>query len=178
MIQSEFRRLVGEAVISCKTRLGERFLAAYLHGSIEKGDAVAGVSDLDLFIVASRVNMDADEIWLKELCGMLQEKYAEIDEAHITLMDESDLARDRFSRFALVYNAALLQGKDIAALLNEMDDEQYLPDKRLAKMRLGFARRCFRDALEAQKDFVAAKRILYAQINRFFHRCSPSFYSS
>ena len=73
MIQPEYRNLVDEALQAAREWLGRRFLAAYLHGSVEKGDAVPGVSDLDLAIMVSRSDREADCAWLRELCASLEQ---------------------------------------------------------------------------------------------------------
>ena len=151
MIQQEFRVLVEQAVYKCQEYLSERFLAAYLHGSIEKGDAVARVSDLDLFVIVSHWNADEDDPWLHKLVHELPRQYDVIDEAHITIATIDSLTEDRFARFALKYNAKLIAGEDFAAQIDQTIGEGYLPDKRLAQSRIGFARRCFDEAL-AGKD--------------------------
>lgn len=147
MIQPEYRNLVDEALGAAREWLGRRFLAAYLHGSVEKGDAVPGVSDLDLAIVVSQSDREADGAWLRELCASLEQRYPVIDEAHITLTALNELKENRFARFAYMVNASLIAGEDVAAALNDADAQRYLPDKRMAKMRLGFAKQCFEDAL-------------------------------
>ncbi|MBR5225554.1 MAG: nucleotidyltransferase domain-containing protein, partial [Clostridia bacterium] len=86
MIQHEFSMLVYEAVERSRDALGNRFVAAYLHGSIEKGDAVAGVSDLDMMLISSEEDSAHDIPWITGMIVDLKEKYPVIDEAHIALM--------------------------------------------------------------------------------------------
>ncbi|MBR5287618.1 MAG: nucleotidyltransferase domain-containing protein [Clostridia bacterium] len=150
MIQMEFKMLVDEALTHCKAYFGDRFLSAYLHGSIEKGDAIAGVSDLDMVIISSEVDAEKDTLWIRRLIEELQENHPEIDEAHIMHMSREQLEEDRFTRFALTYNAALMAGENIAKTLNDQDPEGYLPDKRIAKMRLNFARACLSEAMSGR----------------------------
>lgn len=152
MIQPEFKPVVDEALARCKAYLNVDFLAAYLHGSVNLGDAVAGVSDLDLFVVTKKEPSDADRAWLETLCQALRERYRVIDEAHIALTSEESLRADRFSRFALTFNAALLDGVDVAAKFTKDEPDSYLPDKRIAQMRLGFARQCLCDVLAGKQS--------------------------
>jgi len=147
MIQPEYRDLVDDVLKAAREWLGQRFLAAYLHGSVEKGDAVPGVSDLDLAIIVSQSDREADVAWLGELCALLERRYPVIVEAHITLTELDELRENRFARFAYAVNASLIAGEDAAAALNDADAQRYLPDKRMAKMRLGFAKQCFEEAL-------------------------------
>jgi len=102
MIQSEFLPLLEEVLKICKERFSDRLAAIYLHGSIAQGDAVIGISDLDLMIILTRRNGKHDDAWLDAVVHGLQKKHSRlIDGAHISLLDENELVENRFARFAL-----------------------------------------------------------------------------
>lgn len=50
-MQQEFIPLVEDVECRCQTYFADRLTAAYFHGSIDKHDAVLGISDLDYFLI-------------------------------------------------------------------------------------------------------------------------------
>lgn len=49
--QKEFQPLVDKAIMRVREYFGERFLASYLHGSLNYGDAIPNISDMDCYTV-------------------------------------------------------------------------------------------------------------------------------
>ncbi|MBR5225150.1 MAG: nucleotidyltransferase domain-containing protein [Clostridia bacterium] len=148
MIQQEYKPLIECVLENIRRYFGKRLVAVYLHGSIEKGDAIPGISDLDLMVIIDEKQTMQDDTWLKAFCGKLCVEYVSlIEEAHISLMSSQELAENPFASFALRYNASLIEGTDIAGCIDADMATRYMPDKWMAKRRLQFARNCFDEAL-------------------------------
>lgn len=145
-IQPEFRALTAAALSAAQAAFGERLIAFYLHGSVAMGDAIPQVSDLDaMLVLKGAVNAD-DRLWQENAQNALVAQYPVADEVHLNLIDQQELAQNRFACFALRYNASLLHGDDIASAL-----PCPAPDAAMAKPRLAFARQCFEQALAGQQ---------------------------
>lgn len=150
-MQKEFMPLVEDATARCAALFGDRLVCTYLHGSIEKGDAIAGISDLDYLLVVSDALHEQDA---QRLCGIEQALAAQYDVVHgvhLAAHSVEALRQNRFARFALAYNATRLTGTDILRALEASGCEGDRPDARLAKSRLAFARNCFAAALAHQQ---------------------------
>lgn len=150
-MQQEFTPLVDDAEHCCQTYFAERLTAAYLHGSIDKHDAVPGISDLDYFLIIADELQEKDRLWLRETEAALQLQYSIVNGVHLTAHSVETLKGDSFALFALKYNATLRMGTDIAELPALSGCEIPLPDKHMAKSRLDFAKKCYEDALKQQQ---------------------------
>lgn len=147
-MQKEFQTLVENTVTFCRNYFAEKLLAVYLHGSIAMGDAIPFVSDLDSYIVISGELGLEDKKWTEETENELQQKYPVVSGIHLCVHSVTDLAKDKFARFALRYNASICFGKDVAKELDNSGCEKFEPNGEMAKGRLAFARQCFQQALE------------------------------
>ena len=74
-MQKEFCPVVEELEYQCKNYFSERLLAAFLHGSIDKGDAVPGVSDLDYLLIISDLLREDDKLWIRNMENILKLQY-------------------------------------------------------------------------------------------------------
>ena len=149
-MQQEFISLVEDAECRCQTYFVDRLNAAYLHGSIDKHDAVPGVSDLDYFLIIADELQEKDRLWLRQTEAALQLQYSIVNGVHLTAHSVETLKSDSFALFALKYNATLRMGTDISELPALSDCEIPLPDKYMSKSRLDFAKKCYEDALKQQ----------------------------
>lgn len=150
-MQNEFVPLLEETAEECKKYFKDRFCTAYLHGSIALNDAVAGVSDLDYYLVVSEEPNGEDREYLIGLEARLQNKYPIVNGVHINVHSVDELKEDKFARFILRYNSTVYCGEDIVRSLEESGCERMLPDSDTAKGRLSFARQCFSDALSGRQ---------------------------
>ena len=150
-MQKEFLLLVEELENECKAYFAERLISAYIHGSVDKQDAIYGVSDLDYYLVVSGDISSEDIQWQGEITEQLQHRYDAVDEIHLTVQSVEGLMRDSFTRFILSYNATLRMGNRIESIPEYQHCQWVEPDKHLAKMRLSFAQQCFKDALSRRK---------------------------
>ena len=122
-----------------------------MHGSIDKQDAIPGLSDLDYFLLVRDLVLPEDETWINEMKQLLQARYREIDEIHLTVKPVADLSDDPFTRFILSQNAALRMGIPIEEIKAYKACIWYYPDSCISKMRLAFARDCFHSALKGKQ---------------------------
>ncbi len=145
-MQKEFQPLVDDAVTLVREYFSKRFLAAYLHGSLNYGDAVPNISDMDCYIVIKDDLSDYDKKLINDTENELQNKYPIINGVHLSVHSADELKKDAFTRFMLKYNSSLYEGIDIADILNTEKYGIIKPDKTTAKTRLKFAMQCFADA--------------------------------
>lgn len=150
-MQNEFIPLLEETAEECKKYFKDRFCTAYLHGSIALNDAVAGISDLDYYLVVSEKPNGEDREYLSGLEARLQNKYPIVNGVHINVHSVDELKEDKFARFILRYNSTVYCGEDIVRSLEESGCERMLPNSDTAKGRLSFARQCFSDALSGRQ---------------------------
>ena len=146
-MQEEFVPVVEMLESECKEYFGERICTAYLHGSIDKQDAVYGISDLDYYLILHDAIAPADIAWSQNTTKKLEKQFCSVDEVHLSIQWIEGLRDDPFTRFILSHNATLRIGMPIEAVQESRGYVSFSPDKQLAKMRLGFARQCFCDAL-------------------------------
>lgn len=148
-MQPEFQPLVTAATTLCADLLADRLAAIYLHGSVAMGDAVAGISDLDCYLVLADAPAEADLDRLSHLQSRLLTEYPIVDEVHLAAHSTDDLAADPFSRFILKYNSTPIFGRDIVRELDRINPTLE-PNAATAKGRLSFARHCFSQALNGR----------------------------
>lgn len=149
-MQPEFQPLVTAATTLCESALGDRLTAIYLHGSVAMGDAVAGISDLDCFLVTRGALTEADTRALAQLEARLLSEYPIASEIHLAAHSTDDLAADSFARFILKYNSTLILGRDVVRELDRISPTLE-PNAATAKGRLPFARHCFSQALDGRQ---------------------------
>ena len=150
-MQKEFQPLVDEAMMRVKEHFSERFLAAYLHGSLNYGDAIPNISDMDCYIVIKDDLNDNDKAWIIDNENDLQNKYPIINGIHLSIHSAKEVKKDAYTRFILKYNSSLYDGVDIAEIFNTEEFGVIKPDKNIAKSRLRFAQQCFADALNGKQ---------------------------
>ncbi len=147
-MQREFSPIVKDLEERLHGYFAERIVSAYLHGSVNRGDAIPGLSDLDYFIILSGTLCVMDQVWLKETAVCLKRQYPIVDEIHLMPKGIHELAEDPFTRFILEQNADLRFGKPVSEIQELASCMWYRADKSIAKMRLSFADACFCDALK------------------------------
>lgn len=156
-MQSEYIPLVNELENECRLHFADRLVSAYVHGSIDKQDAVYGVSDLDYYIVVAEDIKTEDLKWREEIKTQLQQRFDIVDEVHLTMRSVEALKDDPYTRFILSYNATLRMGQAIECIPVYQNCECYSPSKEVAKMRLSFAMQCFAEALQQKQPQCTGK---------------------
>ncbi|MES9520903.1 nucleotidyltransferase domain-containing protein [Streptomyces capoamus] len=130
-VQPAFRPVVAAVRERLPAVLGARLHSAYLYGSIPRGTARVGRSDLDLLIALREEPADADRAAVQTLGEALDREFPQIDGVGTLLHGRerllSDLERYDLGWFVACLCTPLL-GDDLAARL-----PRYRPDSLLAR---------------------------------------------
>ncbi|MFB6520786.1 nucleotidyltransferase domain-containing protein [Streptomyces sp. NPDC056401] len=130
-VQAEFRGLVAAARERIAEAYGRRLHSAYLYGSVPRGTARPGRSDLDLLIALHHAPGEEDRDTTEALAHGLDEEFAEIDGVGILLYGKDRLLSEQ-ERYDLGWFLACLctplLGADLAEHL-----PRYRPDGLLAR---------------------------------------------
>ncbi|CAL9500035.1 hypothetical protein SUDANB105_03396 [Streptomyces sp. enrichment culture] len=133
-VQPAFRAVVAAARDRLPHAFGERLHSAYLYGSIPRGTARVGRSDLDLLVALRAEDWEAgeaDRAAADRLGAELDDEFAEIDGVGILLHSRARLLSDVETHDLGWFVACLctpLTGEDLAAHL-----PRYRPDGLLAR---------------------------------------------
>ncbi|WP_374195470.1 nucleotidyltransferase domain-containing protein [Streptomyces sp. ISL-87] len=130
-VQAEFASVVGAARSRIAEAHGRRLHSAYLYGSVPRGTARPGRSDLDLLLALHHEPADEDRDIAEVLARGLDEDFPEIDGVGILLYGKDALLSEQ-ERFDLGWFLACLctplLGADLAEHL-----PRYRPDSLLAR---------------------------------------------
>ena len=166
-----FRPVVAAARDGLLAVFGPRLHSAYLYGSIPRGTARPGRSDLDLLIALRELPADADRAAVRALGDALDARFPQIDGVGTILLDRatvlSELERHDLGWFVACLCTPLL-GHDLAEYL-----PRYRPDSLLARETNGdLARRLprWRERITAAGDSETALRPLVRFMSRHLVR--------
>ncbi|MFE1410280.1 nucleotidyltransferase domain-containing protein [Streptomyces sp. NPDC058746] len=130
-VQAEFRGVVAAARERIAEAYGQRLHSAYLYGSVPRGTARPGRSDLDLLLVLHHEPSQDDRDTTEVLARRLDEDFAEIDGVGVLLHGKARMLSEA-ERFDLGWFLACLStpllGADLAEHL-----PRYRPDSLLAR---------------------------------------------
>ncbi|MFF8263471.1 nucleotidyltransferase domain-containing protein [Streptomyces virginiae] len=130
-VQGEFREVVAAARERTAEAYGRRLHSAYLYGSVPRGTAVPGHSDLDLLLVLHHAPSDEDLDTAEVLARGVDEDFEQIDGVGVLLHDKDTVLSEE-ERFDLGWFLACLctplLGADLAEHL-----PRYRPDSLLAR---------------------------------------------
>ena len=146
-IQKEFAALVAATDGVCRRRFGNRLAAAYVAGSVARGEAWPGASDLDWFVFLHEEPTTLDKAWRRRRQRALQARFRVAGEVHLNVNSVERLRRESFWRFILRYNALRIRGSSVLAQLERQGHRVPRPGRELAKSRLPFVRQCLSEAL-------------------------------
>ncbi|MGH4033153.1 nucleotidyltransferase domain-containing protein [Actinomycetota bacterium Odt1-20B] len=169
-VQTEFRPVVAAARDRVLDAFGTRLDSAYLYGSVPRGTARPGRSDLDLLIVLRAEPTEADRAAAEAVGGALDGEFGEIDGVGALLFSRdrvlSPLETYDFGWFLACLCTPLL-GEDLAEFL-----PRYRPDGLLARETNGDLALClarWREQLAAAGTD-ADLRVLSRRISRHLVR--------
>jgi uncharacterized protein len=130
-VQPDFRPVVAAARDQVLEVFGPRLHSAYLYGSVPRGTARVGRSDLDLLIALREAPADADRAAVRAMADALDARFPQIDGVGTILLDRatvlSELERHDLGWFVACLCTPLL-GDDLAEYL-----PRYRPDSLLAR---------------------------------------------
>ncbi|MEU6668676.1 nucleotidyltransferase domain-containing protein [Streptomyces sp. NPDC046727] len=166
-----FRAVVAAARDRLPAVFGARLHSAYLYGSIPRGTARVGRSDLDLLIALREEPADADRAAVHALGEALDEEFPQIDGVGTLLYSRARLLSD-LERYDLAWFVACLctplLGDDLAAHL-----PRYRPDSLLARETNGDLARWlprWRERIAGTEDTEEARRPLVRFMSRHLVR--------
>ncbi|MGW0766277.1 nucleotidyltransferase domain-containing protein [Streptomyces sp. NPDC002676] len=166
-----FRPVVATARDRVLDTFGARLHSAYLYGSIPRGTARVGRSDLDLFVVLHEEPGEADRETVRALGEALDREFPQIDGVG-TLLYGRDRLLSELERYDLGWFLACLctplLGDDLAEYL-----PRYRPDSLLARETNGDLARWlprWRERIAAAEDTEEARRPLVRFMSRHLVR--------
>ncbi|MFJ9020835.1 nucleotidyltransferase domain-containing protein [Streptomyces sp. NPDC102259] len=166
-VADDFRPIVAAARDRIPGVFGDRLHSAYLYGSIPRGTARVGRSDLDLLVVLREEPTEADRADGRALDEALDEEFPQIDGSGTLLVGHarvlSDLERHDLGWFLACLCTPLL-GEDLAEQL-----PRYRPDSLLARETngdLALVLPRWRERIAAAGDSEEARRPLVRFMSR------------
>ncbi|MET9448050.1 nucleotidyltransferase domain-containing protein [Streptomyces cinerochromogenes] len=170
-VQPAFHAVVAAARDRLPAVLGARLHSAYLYGSIPRGTARVGRSDLDLLVALREEPDDTDRAAVRALGEALDAEFGQIDGVGTLLFSRARLLSD-LERYDLAWFVACLctplLGDDLAAHL-----PRYRPDSLLARETNGDLGRWlprWRERIDAAADTEEARRPLVRFMSRHLVR--------
>lgn len=115
-IMSPWREAVEEIKGVYLQHLGDIVQSIYVRGTVSRGEAIEGISDIDTFAVITKKLEEIDRSWVKEVRKTLEQKYifstgVEINFiSHDELFDGDELFNDKFT---IKTQSACIYGEDL-----------------------------------------------------------------
>jgi predicted nucleotidyltransferase len=170
-VPDAFRPVVATARDRLANAFGARLHSAYLYGSIPRGTARVGRSDLDLLVALDEEPGEADREAVRALGEAVDREFPQIDGVGTLLYSRDRLLSDA-ERYDLGWFVACLctplLGDDLAAYL-----PRYRPDSLLARETNGDLARWlprWRERIEQAEDTEEARRPLVRFMSRHLVR--------
>ncbi|MFJ2829084.1 nucleotidyltransferase domain-containing protein [Streptomyces sp. NPDC087263] len=171
LIPREFRPVVATARDRLLDTFGARLNSTYLYGSLPRGTARVGRSDLDLLLVLREEPTEEDRADARSLDGALDKEFPQIDGSGTLLVSRTRLLSDLETYDLGWFVACLctrLLGEDLAEYL-----PRYRPDSLLARetngdLALFLAR--WRERIAGAADAEEARRPLVRYMSRHLVR--------
>lgn len=116
-IASPWKEVIEEIKNAYLQHLGDTLHSIYVRGTVSRGEAIEGISDIDTFAVILKKPEEIDHSWVKETRKALEQKYnfltgVEIDFiSYDELFDGDELFNDRFT---IKTQSACVYGEDLA----------------------------------------------------------------
>lgn len=149
--QAAYATVVADALARCRDRFPASGPSAYLTGSVATGEALVGVSDVDLFCFHRGQPRPDDGDWSRQTCADLYARHGTVAvEFHMNLFPLDRLRQDSFWRFMLGYNSIRLWGEDMLSALEQEGYPVPPPSPALAIGRRGFVGKCLEQAMAGQ----------------------------
>jgi len=112
-IQDKWEPVIEDTISAYKNHFGKALVAVYIRGSVAKGKAIDGVSDLDNIAI---VNIEESEInldWRHNFIDTMKIKYPFIDDVEIVVVTLKELKTDHNTRMFLKTQGLNVYGQDL-----------------------------------------------------------------
>lgn len=94
-IQDKWKPIIDDIVEVYKNKYGEKLKNVYIRGSVAKGEAVEGVSDIDTFAYVDLSKEELEENNInRSMRKHIEEKYDFVEEVEMTVLPLSDISDD------------------------------------------------------------------------------------
>ena len=114
-ITEKWKTVIKETIRAYKEHFGENLLSVYVRGSVAKGDAIDGISDLDTIAVLESFSKNKDT-WGDVFSNEMVKKYPFVEKIEITAgTREQAVDPNRAVRIMLKTQAVCVFGKDISS---------------------------------------------------------------
>jgi hypothetical protein len=120
-VDDEWRPLIDAATTTCVGELGTELAACYLTGSVPRGTATAGLSDLDLISVTRRGRGEAEDAWADDAEIRLRDAFPIASGVGIEIWPmewlDADTADTWIFPFIIKVHSLRTAGEDLAATI-------------------------------------------------------------
>lgn len=118
-IDPQWNVVLDEVVLAYQELFGDKLVAVYVRGSVAKGQAIEGVSDVDCFAYVKTAEGELDRQSVRELEKRLNEKFLFVQKVEMGVEPVAYATDDQF----WIGQAALLFGKDLFTTKTKLDSE-------------------------------------------------------
>ncbi|MEM7427665.1 MAG: nucleotidyltransferase domain-containing protein [Pseudomonadota bacterium] len=132
LIGPAFEAAVDEAVSACRNNLGPNLHSVYLRGSIPRGLALPGISDMDIIALASAPTDSEDQAWIQTTEREIFGRHPQLTGVQIEFAAADDARDTGFVHempFVLKTQSVCLFGEDLTSVL-----PTYTPDAAVANI--------------------------------------------
>ncbi|MBV9790545.1 MAG: hypothetical protein JOZ51_20295, partial [Chloroflexi bacterium] len=154
-----YQPAVAAAVAAYREHLSAQLVGVYVRGTVPRGQAVLGVSDLDCFAVVSGDPEHVDGSWLKAAGAEIARQHPIVSDVQLEIwpLDEV-LVTDRFNEmsFLLKTQSACVWGDDLAPQL-----PRFKPDVIVANNDISQIRPDIEEAIAALQADGSPDRVVY-----------------
>jgi hypothetical protein len=154
-----YQGAVAAVVQAYRQQLGAALHSVYVRGTVPRGQAVPGVSDLDCFAVALGDLTELDDGWLKPTGAQIAAAYPIISDVQLEIWPYAEvLVTDRFSElsFLLQTQSACVWGEDLAPYLPRFKPDAIVANNDISQIQPDIA-----EAMAALQADASARNVLY-----------------
>ncbi len=115
-LKSPWKEAVEEIKDEYVRNLGDALHGVYVRGTVSRGEAVEGISDIDTFAVLNREAEAGDEAWFKEARMRLEKKHPFAVDIELDLVSIQKVMGEKGfgSRFLIKTQSACVHGHDLS----------------------------------------------------------------
>lgn len=118
-IDPQWQQVLDAVVLAYQEVFGDKLVSVYVRGSVAKGQAVEGVSDVDCFAYVQLLEDEFDRAEVREHEKKLSEEFSFVQKVEMEIDPTSYAADDQF----WIGQAVLLYGKDLLTKKMRLDQE-------------------------------------------------------